>query len=65
MEVTQIHYENGLFVGNTCRKASNIFYSYNHPSETAIKKLMDKFQSTGSVHNISTTTTRVQSSHLA
>ena len=37
------------------RKFPDIFGRYNHLSETIIRNLVDKFESTGSVHNIPTT----------
>ena len=40
----------------TYREFSDIFDRYNHPSEIAIRNPVDKFESTGSVHNIPATT---------
>ena len=42
MKVIKIHYENGLFVGTTYLKTSDIFVHYNRP-DTTIKKLVDGF----------------------
>ena len=52
----KIYYENGECMKTTYHKILDIFGRYNRLSKTAIKNLVDKFESTGSVHNILTTT---------
>lgn len=56
IKIIQIHYENGRSVKTTFRKIIDIFGRYNRPSEPAIKNLVEKFESTGSVQNARTST---------
>ncbi|CAK1588653.1 unnamed protein product [Parnassius mnemosyne] len=56
IKIIKIHYENGGSVKVTFRKIRDIFGQHNRPSETAIKNLVAKFESTGSVQNVPTPT---------
>uniref|UniRef100_A0A2H1WA51 SFRICE_021049 n=1 Tax=Spodoptera frugiperda TaxID=7108 RepID=A0A2H1WA51_SPOFR len=56
IKIIQIHYENGRSVKVTFRKIRDIFGQHNRPSEIAIKNLVAKFESTGSVQNVPTPT---------
>lgn len=56
IKIIETFYENGRCVKTTFRKIRDIFGRHNRPSESAIKNLVDKFKSTGSVQNIPTTT---------
>uniref|UniRef100_A0A2H1V016 SFRICE_007572 n=1 Tax=Spodoptera frugiperda TaxID=7108 RepID=A0A2H1V016_SPOFR len=59
IKIIKILYENGRSVKVTFRKICDIFGQHNRPSEIAIKNLVAKFESTGSVQNVPTPT-RVQ-----
>ncbi|CAK1596386.1 unnamed protein product [Parnassius mnemosyne] len=56
IKIIKIHYENGGSVKVTFRKIPDIFGQHNRTSETAIKNLVAKFESTGSVQNAPTPT---------
>ena len=53
-KITLIFYENGRRVKTPFSKISDIFGRDDRPSEHAIKSLVEKFRSTGFVHNIPT-----------
>ena len=55
IKIIKIHYGNGRSIKITYRKTLDIFGRYNRPFETAIKNLVNKFESTSSVHSILTT----------
>ena len=54
MKIIKIHYENGG--SDTFLKVLDIFGRYNRPSQTAIKNLVVRLESTCLIHNIPTKT---------
>ena len=52
IKIIKIYYENGWCVKSIFRKIRDIFGRHDQPSEHAIKNLVEKCRSTGSVHKI-------------
>ena len=51
IDIISLYYQNARSVRTTFRALCNIYGAHNRPVESTIRRLVDKFESTGSVNN--------------